>query len=59
MISNDLPLYHRVVQTQKFEGISSIITLVETRKLYSDLRFDSFHGDGVHGNYATYQQLNE
>lgn len=52
-----LPLYLRMVQAQRFDGISAIVALAEAKKLYPDFRFDSFHGDGAHDNYATYELL--
>lgn len=55
----DLPLYLRIVQAQRFDGISAIVALAEVRKLYPQFRFDSFHGDSAHDNYATYQLLHE
>ena len=58
-LKSDLPLYLRIVQAQRHDGISAIVALAEARKLYPDFRFDSFCGDGAHDNYATYQLLNE
>lgn len=53
----DLPLYLRMVQAQRFDGISSIVALAEAKNLYKEFTFESFHGDGAHDNYATYQLL--
>ena len=53
----DLPLYLRLVQAQRHDGISAIVALVEAKQLYPQFHFDSFHGDGAHDNYATYQLL--
>jgi hypothetical protein len=55
----DLPLYLRIVQAQRFDGISAIVALAEAKELYPQFTFDSFHGDGAHDNYATYQLLHE
>jgi hypothetical protein len=46
-----------MVQAQRFDGISAIVALAEAKKLYPDFRFDSYHGDGAHDNYATYELL--
>ncbi len=46
-----------MVQAQRFDGISAIVALAEAKKLYPDFRFDSFHEDGAHDNYATYELL--
>lgn len=46
-----------MVQAQRFDGISAIVALAEAKKLYPDFGFDSFHGDGAHDNYATYELL--
>jgi len=53
----DLPLYLRLVQAQSHDGISAIVSLVEAKKLYPQFRFDSFHWDDTHDNYATYKLL--
>ncbi len=55
----DLPLYLRLVQAQRFDGVSAIVALAEARKLYTTFKFDAFLGDGAHDNYATYQLLHE
>jgi hypothetical protein len=55
----DLPLYLRLVQAPRFDGVTAIVALAEARKLYSNYTFDSFLGDGAHDNYATYQLLHE
>ena len=53
----DLPFYLRMVQAQRFDGISAVVALAEVRKLHPDFIFDSFVGDGAHDNYATYELL--
>lgn len=53
----DLPLYLRMVQAQRFDGVSAVVALAEARQLYPEFRFDSFCGDGAHDNYATYELL--
>lgn len=55
----DLPLYLRMVQAQRFDGVTAIVALAEARKLYPDFKFDSFIGDSAHDNYATYKLLHE
>jgi len=54
----DLPLYLRLVEAQRFDGVSAIVALAEAKKLYPDFSFDSFFGDSAHDNYPTYQLLN-
>lgn len=58
-LKSDLPLYLRMVQAQRFDGVSAIVALAEARKLYSDFIFTKFHGDGAHDNYPTYSLLHE
>lgn len=55
----DLPLYLRMVQAQRNDGVTAVVALVEAKKLYPEFNFDSFYGDGAHDNYATYQLLHE
>jgi len=55
----DLPLYLRMVEAQRHDGISAIVALAESRKLYPGYTFTSFHGDGAHDNYATYELLDK
>ncbi|HOJ10477.1 MAG TPA: hypothetical protein PK733_07785 [Clostridiales bacterium] len=55
----DLPLYLRMVQAQRFNGVSAIVALAEARKLYPEFTFDSFCGDSAHDNYATYELLHK
>jgi hypothetical protein len=58
-LKSDLPLYLRIVEAQRFDGVSAIVALAEAKKLYSTFHFDSFCGDAAHDNYATYKLLNE
>lgn len=55
----DLPLYLRMMQAPRHDGVSAVVALAEARKLYSEFTFDSFHGDGAHDNYATYELLHK
>jgi len=55
----DLPLYLRMVQAQRHDGVTGVVALAEARKLYPQFCFESFLGDGAHDNYATYQLLHE
>lgn len=55
----DLPLYLRLVQAQRYDGVTAIVALAEAKKLYTSFNFDAFFGDGAHDNYATYQLLHE
>lgn len=56
----ELPIYLRMVQAQRFDGVSAVVALTEAQLLHpQDLFFDSFHGDGAHDNYAMYHFLNE
>jgi len=55
----DLPIYLRMVQTQRYDGVSAIVALAEARKLYPQFTFDNFIGDCAHDNYPTYHLLNE
>lgn len=58
-LKTDLPLYLRMVQAQRFDGVSAIVALAEARKLYPTFVIDKFHADGAHDNYATYNLLHE
>jgi hypothetical protein len=55
----DLPIYLRMVQAQRYDGVSAIVALAEARKLYPQFTFDKFIGDCAHDNYPTYHLLNE
>ena len=55
----DLPIYLRMVQAQRFDGVSAIVALAEARKLYPQFTFERFYGDCAHDNYPTYQLLND
>ncbi len=53
----DLPIYLRLVQAQRNDGVAAIVALSEVRKLYPHFSFDKFLGDGAHDNYPTYDLL--
>lgn len=53
----DLPIYFRMVQAQRHDGVSAAVALSEAKKLYPDFTFNSFTGDSAHDNYATYELL--
>lgn len=55
----DIPIYLRLVQAPRYDGVTAIVALAEAKKLYPNFHFDSFCGDGAHDNYATYQLLHE
>jgi hypothetical protein len=55
----DIPIYLRMVQAQRYDGVSAIVALSEVKKLYPDYCFISFCGDSAHDNYATYGLLHE
>lgn len=58
-LKSDLPLYLRLVEAQRYDGVTAIVALTEAKKLYPTFNFDAFFGDGAHDNYATYQLLHE
>ena len=55
----ELPVYLRLVQASRFDGVSAIFALQEAQLLYDQHFIDSFHGDGAHDNYAMYKYLDE
>jgi hypothetical protein len=55
----ELPLYLRLVQAPRFDGVSAVVALTEAQQLYDQYLFESFHGDGAHDNYAMYRFLDE
>ncbi len=55
----DLPLYLRIVQAPRHDGVSAVVALAEARKLYPDFKFGSFCADSASDNYATYELLHE
>ena len=55
----ELPLYPRLVQASRFDGVSSVFALQEVQLLYDEYIIASFHGDGAHDNYAMYHYLEE
>ena len=58
LLKSDLPLYLRLVEAQRHDGVSAIVALAEARKLYPHFKFERFIGDGAHDNYPTYELLN-
>ena len=40
-------------------GVTTIVALAETNKLYIAFNFDGFFGDCANDNYATYKLLRE
>lgn len=54
----DLPIYLRLLQASRFDGVSAIVALAEFRKLYPGFVMDRFLGDSAHDNYPTYELLN-
>ena len=57
-LKTDLPVYLRLLDASRFDGVSAIVALAEFRKLYSEFTVDLFLGDSAHDNYATYHLLN-
>lgn len=55
----ELPLYLRMVQASRFDGVTAVVALTEAQLLHTEFLYDSFHGDGAHDNYAMYHFLNE
>jgi len=53
----DLPIYLRLVQAQRYDGVTAIVALSEARILYPTFNFDKFLGDGAHDNNPTYDLL--
>jgi hypothetical protein len=58
-LKKDLPIYFRMVQAQRYDGVTAIFTLSEVRKMYPLFNFDKFIADAAHDNYPTYKLLNE
>ena len=56
-LKKDLPIYLRLVQAQRYDGVTAIVALSEVRKLYPMFNFDKFLGDGAHDNNPTYDLL--
>jgi len=57
-LKTDLPVYLRLLDAFRFDGVSAIVALAEFRKLYSEFTVDQFLGDSAHDNYPTYHLLN-
>lgn len=57
-LKTDLPVYLRLLDASRFDGVSAIVALAEFRKLYPEFTVDIFLGDSAHDNYPTYHLLN-
>ena len=53
----DLPLYIRIVDARRHDSVSAVVALQEFRRLYPDLKINSFISDSASDNYATYTLL--
>lgn len=58
-LKSDIPIYLRLVEAPRYDGVTAIIALSEARALYPDFVFDKFIGDCAHDNYPTYHLLNK
>lgn len=56
-LKSDIPIYLRLVQAQRHDSVSAVVSLVEVKRLYPSFTFISFCGDSAHDNYATYKLL--
>ena len=54
----DLPVFLRLFEASRFDGVSAIVALAEFRKLYPEFCVDRFIADSAHDNYPTYALLN-
>lgn len=57
-LKTDLPVYLRLLDASRYDGVSAIVALAEFRKLYPEFTAELFLGDSAHDNYPTYQLLN-
>ena len=53
----DLPLYLRLVDAKRFDGVTAVVALAEFRDLYPNLKIDTFISDSASDNNATYKLL--
>jgi len=53
----DLPLYLRLVEANRHDSVSTVVSLAEFRDLYPNLTIDTFIHDSAADNYATYELL--
>lgn len=53
----DLPIYIKMVQASRHDGITTIFALQEIQRLYPDIHIKSFIADGAMDNYPTYELL--
>lgn len=58
-LKKDLPIYFRMVQAQRYDGVTAIFAISEARKMYPLFNFDKFIADAAHDNYPTYKLLNK
>lgn len=49
-LKTDIPIYLRLVQAFRYDGVTAIVALSEARLLYPDFIFDKFIGDSAHDN---------
>ncbi|MEW6663525.1 MAG: hypothetical protein AB1447_14410 [Bacillota bacterium] len=57
VLKTDLPIYLRLLDANRYDGVSAIVALAEFRKLYPEFTVDRFVGDSAHDNYPTYELL--
>jgi hypothetical protein len=55
----DLPLYLRLVQANRHDSVSAVVSLAEFRDLYPDLKINTFIHDSACDNIATYELLHQ
>jgi len=56
-LNADLPLCLRLVQANRHDSVSAVVTLAEFRDLYPDLTIKTFIHDSACDNYPTYELL--
>ena len=56
-LKTDLPLYLRLLDASRFDGVSAVVALAEFNKLHPEFSIDTFVGDSAHDNYPTYYLL--
>lgn len=55
----DLPLYFRILNANRHDGVSGVVALAEYRELCPDLPIKNIVLDSAHDNYPTYELCNE
>ena len=58
-LNADLPLYLRLVQANRHDSVSAVVSLAEFRDLYPDLTVNTFIHDSACDNAATYELLHK